>query len=158
MSAHTTIIRYDGGVEIKIQKVQKSAQLPQYQTEGAAAVDLHACIDEPITIPPTKTAIVPTGVAIQLPDGYEAQVRARSGLAAKHAIGLANGIGTIDSDYRGEICAIRINWGDQDFVVESGMRIAQMVIAKYEHVIWREVDSVEGTSRRDKDKFGSTGV
>lgn len=151
-------MRYDGGVEIKIQKVQKSAQLPQYQTDGAAAVDLHACVDAPVTVVAGKTAIIPTGIAIELPDGYEAQVRARSGLAAKHTIGLANGIGTIDSDYRGEICAILINWGDEDFVVEPGMRIAQMVVAKYEHVTWREVDSVEGTSRRDKDKFGSTGV
>lgn len=145
-------------MNIKIQKLKSEAQLPAYQTEGAAAVDLHACIDQPITLVAHKTTIVPTGIALELPEGYEAQVRARSGLAAKHAIGLVNGIGTIDSDYRGEICVIMINWGDQDFVIESGMRIAQLVISKYERVRWQEVEVLDGTTRRDKDKFGSTGV
>ncbi|MBP9738945.1 dUTP diphosphatase [Candidatus Saccharibacteria bacterium] len=144
-------------MNIRIKKVQKNAQLPEYQTVGAAAVDLHACIDESITLPAGKTAIIPTGIAIELPEGVEAQVRARSGFAAKNAIGLANGIGTIDTDYRGEIAAILINWGDHDFVVEPQMRIAQMVIARYETVTWDLVDELTESGRNLK-KFGSTGL
>jgi len=151
------IIRYDGGVKIKIQKVHKKALLPEYQTSGASAVDLHACIDGPILLQSGKTAIVPTGIAIELPDGVEAQVRGRSGLAAKHAIGLANGIGTIDTDFRGEICAILINWGAADFLIEPGMRIAQMAFVKYERVEWEIANKLNQTERKDG-RFGSTGI
>lgn len=144
-------------MKIKIQKVQKNAQIPEYQTDGAAAVDLHACIDEPIVLKAGKTLVVPSGIAIELPEGYEAQIRGRSGLAAKNSIGLANGIGTIDSDFRGEIGVILINWGKQDFTIEPGMRIAQMVIARYERVQWRVVDNLAETARGDG-KFGDTGL
>ena len=144
-------------MNIKVKKVQKNALLPEYQTDGASAVDLHACIDETVVIPAGKTAVVPTGIAIELPDGVEAQVRARSGLAAKHAIGLANGIGTIDSDFRGEIGVILINWGSEEFVVEPQMRIAQMAFIRYERITWEEVDELT-SSDRSENKFGSTGV
>ncbi len=144
-------------MKIKIQKVQSTALLPEYQTDGASAVDLHACIDKAVTLQSGKTAIIPTGIAIELPDGVEAQVRGRSGLAAKHAIGLANGIGTIDTDFRGEICAILINWGSDDFIIDPGMRIAQMAFLKYERVDWEIADSLEQTTRSDG-KFGSTGI
>lgn len=144
-------------MKIKIQKVQKNAQIPEYQTDGAAAVDLHACIDEPSVLKAGKTLVVPSGIAIELPEGYEAQIRGRSGLAAKNSIGLANGIGTIDSDFRGEIGVILINWGEQDFTIEPGMRIAQMVIARYERVQWQVVDSLTETARGDG-KFGDTGL
>lgn len=144
-------------MKIKVKKVQENAVLPQYQTDGASAVDLHACIDIPVTLPAGKTAVIPTGIAIELPDGVEAQVRARSGLAAKNAIGLANGIGTIDSDYRGEIAAILINWGEQDFVVEPQMRIAQLALLRYEKVVLEEVNEL-AVSERNLKKFGSTGV
>lgn len=144
-------------MKIKIQKVQSTALLPEYQTDGASAVDLHACIDTPVLLKSGKTAIVPTGIAIELPDGVEAQVRGRSGLAAKHAIGLANGIGTIDTDFRGEICAILINWGSDDFTVEPGMRIAQMAFLKYEHIEWEVAEQLAQTTRKDG-KFGSTGL
>lgn len=144
-------------MKLKVKKVQKNALLPQYQTDGASAVDLHACIDEPVVIPAGKTAIIPTGIAVELPEGVEAQVRARSGLAAKDAIGLANGIGTIDSDFRGEIGVILINWGDDDFIVEPQMRIAQMVFVRYERITWEEVDELS-SSDRNHNKFGSTGV
>lgn len=151
------IIRYDEWVKIKVKKIQENAQLPEYQTEGASAVDLHACIDESIVLPSGKTAIIPTGIAIELPDGVEAQVRSRSGLAAKNAIGLANGIGTIDSDFRGEIGVILINWGTEDFVIEPQMRIAQMVFVRYERIAWEEADKL-ASSNRSENKFGSTGV
>lgn len=144
-------------MKIKIQKVQKNAQLPEYQTDGAAAVDLHACITEPIVLKAGKTLVVPSGIAIELPNGFEAQVRGRSGLAAKHAIGLANGIGTIDSDFRGEIGVILINWGEHDFTIEPGMRIAQLVVSHYETVEWEEVDTLSETIRGDG-KFGGTGL
>ena len=117
--------------------------------------DTSVIVNAPLSF--SKTAIIPTGIAIELPEGVEAQVRARSGFAAKNAIGLANGIGTIDTDYRGEIAAILINWGDHDFVVEPQMRIAQMVIARYETVTWDLVDELTESGRNLK-KFGSTGL
>lgn len=144
-------------MEIQIQKVQPGAQIPKYQTGGASAVDLHACIDTPITLEAGQIQIVPTGIALELPTGIEAQVRARSGLAAKNGIGLVNGIGTIDSDYRGEIRVILINWGKKDFVIEPQMRIAQMVFSAYEQVQFEVVDQLR-ESVRAKGKFGSTGL
>lgn len=131
--------------------------LPFYETEGSAGMDLKAYIDEPLTIKPGKRLLVPTGLYIELPAGYEAQIRARSGLAIKKGIGLVNGIGTIDSDYRGEIKVILINWGEEDFVIENGDRIAQMVIAKYERVEW-EVSEELNETERGSGGFGHTGV
>lgn len=120
-------------------------------------MDLYACIDAPITLQPDQRTLVPTGIAIALPAGCEAQVRARSGLALKHGISLVNGIGTIDADYRGEVGVILINHGEEPFTVEPEMRIAQMVIARYETVTLELRDSLDKTERGGKG-FGSTGI
>ena len=135
----------------------ESGILPFYETEGSAGMDLKAYIEEPLTLKPGQRMLVPTGLYIELPVGYEAQIRARSGLAIKKGIGLVNGIGTIDSDYRGEIKVILINWGEEDFVIENGDRIAQMVIAKYERVEWESTDELSDTER-GSGGFGHTGV
>lgn len=144
-------------LEFKITKVRENAIIPQYQTKHSAGADMHACIDKPITLMPMQRTMVPTGLSIEIPDGYEFQIRARSGLAIKHGISMVNGIGTIDSDYRGEMSVLLINLGEEPFVIEPDMRIAQAVVAKYEHVIWQEVDSLSETSR-GKGGLGSTGV
>lgn len=130
--------------------------LPQYQTEGSAGLDLTAAIDSAITLKPGERHLVPTGISIALPIGYEAQVRARSGLAIKHGITIANGIGTIDTDYRGEIQAIVINHGQDAFTIEPGMRVAQLVIAQYNRVVWQHEPTLDKTDRADKG-FGSSG-
>ena len=142
-------------MEVKI--VNKSAfDLPQYATIMSAGMDLKANITEPVVIDTLERAMVPTGLYIELPDGYEAQVRPRSGLAAKFGVTVANAPGTIDADYRGEIKVILINLSKEKFVVNPGERIAQMVIAKYEQIEWREVDEL-GASERGEGGFGSTG-
>jgi len=141
----------------KITKLRDNAILPQYQSECSAGMDLHACIDEPITIEPLRRALIPTGISVELPVGFEAQIRARSGLALKNGITMANGIGTIDSDYRGEYGVILMNLGDEPFVVQPDMRIAQLVISRYEYISWEEVDSLSQTER-STGGFGSTGV
>lgn len=141
---------------MRIEIISKSGLLPAYETEGAAGMDIRAYISEPVTIPPGGRALVPTGLFISLPKGTEAQVRARSGLAVRNGIGLVNGVGTIDSDYRGEIKIALINWGDEDFTVNSGDRIAQLVIAKYERAEWNEVSALPDTER-GAGGFGHTG-
>jgi dUTP pyrophosphatase len=142
---------------IKIQRISPNALLPVYQTEHAAGMDVAACIDAPVTINPHERVIIPTGFAIALPAGYEAQIRARSGMAAKFGVVPANGVGTIDADYRGEVGVILLNTSDEIFTVEPGMRIAQMVIARYEHITWDTVDELE-TTERATGGYGSTGV
>jgi dUTP pyrophosphatase len=142
---------------MKVKIKSDSGILPFYETEGSAGMDLKAYIDEPVTIKPGQRMLVPTGLYIELPAGYEAQIRARSGLAIKKGIGLVNGIGTIDSDYRGEIKVILINWGDEDFVIENGDRIAQMVIARYERIEWEKAEELSETER-GSGGFGHTGV
>ena len=142
---------------MKVKIKSDSGTLPFYETEGSAGMDLKAYIDEPVVLKPGQRMLVPTGLYIELPVGYEAQIRARSGLAIKKGIGLVNGIGTIDSDYRGEIKVILINWGEEDFVIENGDRIAQMVIAKYERVEWELSDDLSETER-GSGGFGHTGV
>ena len=142
---------------MKVKIKSDSGILPFYETEGSAGMDLKAYIEEPVVLKPGQRMLVPTGLYIELPVGYEAQIRARSGLAIKRGIGLVNGIGTIDSDYRGEIKVILINWGDEDFVIENGDRIAQMVIAKYERVEWEPADDLSETER-GSGGFGHTGV
>jgi dUTP pyrophosphatase len=144
-------------MNIQIVKLRDDAVLPKYETKHSAAVDLVAALDAPITLAPGERAVIGTGLALALPTGYEAQVRARSGLALKQGIGLANGVGTIDADYRGELGVILANYGSEPFTVESGMRIAQMVIAKCETAEWQLVDVLEQTSR-GSGGFGSTGV
>ena len=130
--------------------------IPRYATEQSAGLDLPAAIENNIVIKAGNTEIIPTGIAIALPAGYEAQIRPRSGLAAKHGITVLNSPGTIDADYRGEIKAILINHSTEDFTITRGMRIAQMVIAKYEHVQSHEVETIEDT-QRGTSGFGSTG-
>lgn len=144
-------------IDIKIKMLRPESVPPARQTEGSAGVDLHACLDEAKTIKHGEVVVVPTGIALELPLGVEAQIRARSGFAANHGVGLANGIGTIDADYRGEICAILINWGNEDFTIQPGMRIAQMIISRYEVANWQVVDELSETERGEN-KFGSTGI
>jgi dUTP pyrophosphatase len=130
---------------------------PAYETAGAAGMDLRANLTAPIILRAGERALVPTGLSVALPAGYEAQVRARSGLAIKYGIGLVNGTGTIDSDYRGEIKIPMINWGSEDFVINHGDRIAQMIVARYERVAWEVVDELPETERGEGG-FGHTGV
>ena len=129
---------------------------PRYETEGAAGMDLRARLGTPVKLMPGERALIPTGLRIELPAGYEAQVRARSGLAAKYGIGLVNGIGTIDSDYRGEIKICLINWGSEPFVVNDGDRVAQLVVAKYVRATIDVVETLEETERGEGG-FGHTG-
>lgn len=138
------------------QILKEGAVVPSYQTAEAAGADISACLDKPVTLLVGQRAIIPTGIALEIPRGYEVQMRARSGLAAKYGIGLVNGVGTIDSDYRGELNVILINWGDEDFTIEHGMRIAQLVIARHETVDFKEVSEL-GVSERGQNRFGSTG-
>ena len=143
-------------MKVKIQKLRPDAVVPQYQTEHSAGMDVCAAIDEPIVLKHLERVIVPCGFALAIPPGYEVQVRARSGLAAKQGIGLVNGVGTIDADYRGELGVILINYGKDDFVINNGDRIAQIVVTKYEHAIWDEVETLDVTVR-GIGGFGSTG-
>lgn len=142
-------------MKVKIKSI--TGTLPSYETEGSAGMDLRAMLDEPVVLKPGQRKLIPTGISIELPAGYEAQIRGRSGLAVKKGIGLVNGIGTIDCDYRGDIGVILINWGEEDFVIENGDRIAQMVIAKYERVEWEEAADLADTER-GSGGFGHTGV
>ncbi len=135
----------------------KGLSLPKYGTEHSAGMDLEAAINVPVSLKPGERAVVPTGVSIALPEGYEAQIRPRSGLAAKNGITVLNTPGTIDADYRGEIKAILINLGTEPFVIERGMRIAQMVIAAYNRVEWQTVETLDTTARGEAG-FGSTGI
>ena len=131
-------------------------ELPKYQTLLSAGMDLRAYLDDPIVLKPRQRALVKTGLFISLHPGYEAQVRPRSGLALKKGITVLNSPGTIDADYRGEIGVILINLSDSDFKIDSGDRIAHMVIAKHETVSWKTVDTLDDSFRGDKG-FGSTG-
>jgi dUTP pyrophosphatase len=141
-----------------IMKVKSvSGRVPEYKTEGASGMDLEAFIDEDIVIMPGKRALVHTGLFFEVPEGCECQIRARSGLAVKHGIGLVNGIGTIDSDYRGEIMIPLINWGEEPFTVHDGDRIAQAVIMSYNRVDVELADELSDTER-GKGGFGHTGV
>lgn len=144
-------------MKIKITKLNATAVLPSYQTAGAAGMDIHACLDGPIMLQPMERRMIPTGIAIAVPDGFEAQIRARSGLSIKHGITTVNGVGTVDADYRGEVGVLLVNLGQEPFQITHGMRIAQMVIAKYERAVWVQSDGLDQTAR-GSDGFGSTGV
>lgn len=145
-------------MKLKFKKMRPNATIPQYQTEGAAGFDFHAAIDKSVIIKPHQPPHpIPTGIAVEIPLGYELQIRPRSGLAYKHSVTMMNGVGTIDSDYRGEMQVLLINHGDSDFIVEPDMRIAQGVIAKYEKISWEEVDELSETDR-GVGGFGSTGL
>jgi len=141
---------------VSIQRLSPNATLPAYATPGAAGMDLAAAIDDPVVLEPGRTALVPCGFAIALPHGFEAQVRPRSGLAAKHGVTVLNAPGTIDCDYRGEVKAILINHGSEPFTIAPGMRVAQMVVAAVEEVVWAPADTLPDTVRADGG-FGHTG-
>ncbi|WP_337996438.1 dUTP diphosphatase [Oleispirillum naphthae] len=132
--------------------------LPKYQTPGAAGVDLLAALAEPRTLAPGERALVPTGIAIALPPGYEAQVRPRSGLALKHGVTVLNAPGTIDADYRGEIGVILINLGQESFTIAPGERIAQMVVAPLSRIVWQSMGTALSETGRGAGGFGSTGA
>ena len=146
-------------VSVAIRRLPHGADLPlpTYATSGSAGVDLMAAVDETLELAPTGRLAVPTGIALGLPHGYEAQIRPRSGLAMKHGIALVNAPGTIDSDYRGEIKILLVNLGDAPFEITRGMRIAQMVVAPVVQAVWRETDTLGETDRGDGG-FGSTGT
>ncbi|MDC6366448.1 MULTISPECIES: dUTP diphosphatase [Flavobacteriaceae] len=143
-------------MKIKIINTSEN-DLPNYETIASAGMDLRANIDAPITLKSLERTIVPTGIFMELPVGYEAQVRPRSGLAAKKGITVLNAPGTIDADYRGEVGVILVNLSTEDFVVENGERVAQMVIAKHERAEWVEVETLSETDR-GAGGFGSTGT
>ena len=143
-------------MKIKIKRLSENAVIPQYATEQSAGLDLHAVLDEPVTLRSLERKMIKTDLAIALPSGYEAQVRPRSGLAAKHGITVLNTPGTVDADYRGNICVILVNLSNEPFTINNGERIAQLVISKYERAEWEEVEELGETERGDKG-FGSTG-
>ncbi len=145
------------GVSITQLPHAKGLNLPKYATEHSAGVDLEAAVDAPTTLKPGERQLIPTGLAIALPPGYEAQIRPRSGLALKNGVTVLNSPGTVDADYRGEIKVILANLGNEAFTVERGMRVAQMVVARHEHVAWQVVDQLDETAR-GAGGFGSTGV
>lgn len=143
-------------MQIQIRKIRDSATLPTYQTELSAGMDLAADLAEPLELVPGQRALIPTGLAIALPAGFEAQIRARSGLAWRHGLTMANGVGTIDADYRGELQVLVVNSGSEPVVIEPGMRVAQLVVARYERVDWQPVDELDDTDRGGGG-FGHTG-
>ena len=143
--------------EILIKRLSKKINLPKYETDGSSGMDLAACIDKTIEIKPGKSEIIPTGLAVSIPKNFEIQIRPRSGLAAKNQISVLNTPGTIDSDYRGEIKVILINLSNKSFIVENGLRIAQMVLCPIVKAKLKEVESLENT-KRGSSGFGSTGV
>lgn len=153
--------RHTGGMSIPVLVRRlphaEGLPLPAYATAGAAGMDLLAAVQAPVAIGPGERTLIPTGLTIALPSGYELQIRPRSGLALKHGITLPNTPGTIDEDYRGEIGVIMLNTGQETFVVERGTRIAQAVLAPVSRAMWREVDSLDVTAR-NAGGFGSTGT
>lgn len=143
---------------MKVKIINKSSNpCPTYATPLSAGMDVRANIEEPITLAPLQRVLVPTGLYIALQEGYECQARPRSGLAVKHGITVLNSPGTIDADYRGELKTLLVNLSDTPFVIEPGERIAQLVVAKHEHVEWEEVEVLDETERGEGG-FGSTGV
>ena len=144
-------------VPLRVVKLRSSASLPAYQTAGAAGLDLCAALDQPLELGPGRRALVPTGLAIAVPPGFEGQVRPRSGLALKHGVTVLNAPGTIDEDYRGEVGVVLVNHGSEPFVVGPGMRIAQLVVAPYQRAVVAEVEELEHTGR-GAGGYGSTGA
>lgn len=142
---------------MNVQVINKSKHsLPAYATELSAGMDIRANLSEPITLQPLERCLIPTGLYLSLPQGFEAQIRPRSGLAIKKGVTVLNSPGTIDADYRGEVCIILINLSAEPFVIEDGERIAQMVIARHEQIIWNEVEILDETAR-GAGGFGHTG-
>jgi dUTP pyrophosphatase len=145
-------------VEVPVKlKLAEGSKIPVYATEGSVGADLHAHIDAPIVLKPMERKLIPTGVFIELPDGYEAQIRPRSGLALKHGISIVNAPATIDNDYRGEVSVLLINCGEKEFTIYPNMRIAQLVIAPVVKAKWELVSELSDTQRGEKG-FGHSGV
>ena len=142
---------------LRLSEATSDIPLPSYATDGSAGLDICAAVEEDVVLHPGETALIPTGFAIALPQGYEAQVRPRSGLAAKHQVGILNSPGTIDSDYRGEVKVILTNFGQKDFHLRRGERIAQMVVAEYTRIAWEERKNLDETTR-GAGGFGHTGL
>ena len=143
--------------DMKVRVINRSSNaLPEYATALSAGMDVRASNSEPIVIPPLGRAMIPTGLYLEIPAGYEVQVRPRSGLAAKKGITVLNAPGTIDADYRGEVCVILVNLGTEDFEVRAGERIAQLVLAKHEVIQWEQTQSLSDSERAERG-FGSTG-
>ena len=142
-------------MKVKIENLSKHA-LPEYQTPLSAGLDIRANLDESVTLRPLARAMIPTGLFVELPEGCEMQIRPRSGLAAKHGITVLNSPGTIDADYRGAIKVILVNLSNEPFTIESGERIAQMIVARYEQIEWLPVEEL-GATERGAGGFGSTG-
>ena len=144
-------------IKVKIVRLNQKAILPAYATPHAAGMDVSACLDAPVSVAPFSTELISTGLAIELPDGFEAQLRPRSGLALRHLISLPNTPATIDADYRGEVKVILINYGREPFIVNHGDRIAQMVVSRVDRVSFEEVDELSDT-QRGAGGFGHTGI
>jgi len=144
-------------IKVKIVRLNQKAILPVYATPHAAGMDVSACLDSPVIVAPLTTGLISTGFAIELPDGFEAQLRPRSGLALRHLISLPNTPATIDADYRGEVKVILINYGKEPFTVSHGDRIAQMVVSRVDRVSFEEVDELSDT-KRGTGGFGHTGI
>jgi len=144
-------------IKIKRLKTDNSIHLPAYESEGSSGMDVRASVTEPVLLNPGDIRLIPTGLAVSVPPGYEVQVRPRSGLALKHGIGMVNSPGTIDSDYRGEIGIILINWGSEQFLVKGGDRIAQMIVSRVYMADLIETDDLDETSR-GQGGFGHTGL
>ncbi len=144
-------------VELKVLDHAVGMKVPAYETDQSAGMDLTAALEEAFDLDPGMRTLIPTGLSLALPKGFEAQIRPRSGLALKNGITVLNSPGTVDADYRGEVKVILANLGTETFTIERGMRIAQMVIAKHEHIIWEVVDDLDKTDR-GAGGFGSTGV
>jgi len=146
-------------VNIHIKRLRKDpvVALPQYMTEGSSGMDLFACLQTELTLQPGERRLIPTGVSVAIPDGFEGQVRPRSGLAIRNGIGLINAPGTIDADYRGEVAVLLINFGNEPFTVCNGDRIAQMIISRVFRATWQEVEDLPPTQRQGGG-FGHTGI
>jgi dUTP diphosphatase len=147
------------GIPVKITRLKgnKDLPLPGYESEGSSGMDIRAAVKEPVLLKPGEISLIPTGLSLSVPPGYEAQMRPRSGLALHNGIGMVNAPGTIDSDYRGEIGIIMINWGNEPFTIRRGDRIAQMIISKVYRAELSEVDALD-TTYRGQGGFGHTGV
>jgi dUTP pyrophosphatase len=145
-------------MKVRIKKIAEDVIIPQYETPGAAGFDFHAYLKEPYVLKAGKRYAVPTGLIFEIPEGYELQIRARSGLAARNGITMMNGVGTIDSDFRGEVHVLLVNHGEEDFVIEPGMRIAQGLFNRIDQVDFELTDEEFSETKRGKKGFGSTGV
>jgi len=144
-------------VKVKPLKTHKGLSLPGYESEGSSGMDIRACVEDPVSLNPGQIKLIPTGLSISIPPGYEAQIRPRSGLALNHGIGIVNSPGTIDSDYRGEIGIILINWGEDSFIIKRGDRIAQMVISQVYKADILETEDLDATPRGEGG-FGHSGI